>query len=306
MTVLESLQLSTDFLEKKGIESPRLNAELLLSEILKCKRLDLYLKFDQPLKENEVGIYREWIARRGKFEPLQYIIGNVEFYGLPFKVTPNVLIPRPETEILVETVINMINKKSSVIPIPIHRERNLKDFSPALPDRNDKINILDIGTGSGNISISLAKNLDNVEIIAIDISESALSIARENAVANGVEEKIQFISADVKHYMCGNQFDVIVSNPPYVSNEEYPNLQNEILNYEPMIAVTDSNDGLDLYRTIAERAKILLKSNGKIFLEVGKDQSKYVVDILEKNDFVNIYFVKDYQQIDRVVVGELK
>ena len=281
MTVLESLQLSTDFLEKKGIESARLNAELLLSEILKCKRLDLYLKFDQLLKENEVDIYREWIARRGKFEPLQYIIGNVEFYGLPFKVTPDVLIPRPETEILVEEVIKFCKDKTG-------------------------LKILDIGTGSGNIPIALAKNLSDAVVTAIDISENALSIARENAVANGVEEKIHFITADVKNYMSGYQFDILVSNPPYVSKEEYPILQNEIRNYEPMAAVTDSNDGLVFYRTIAERAKILLKSNGKIFLEVGKDQSKYVADILEKNDFINIYFVKDYQQIDRVVVGELK
>jgi release factor glutamine methyltransferase len=281
LTVLESLQLSTDFLDKKGIESSRLNAELLLSEILKCKRLDLYLKFDQPLKENEVDVYREWIARRGKFEPLQYIIGNVEFYGLPFKVTPDVLIPRPETEILVEEVIKFCKGKTA-------------------------LKILDIGTGSGNIPIALVKNLDNLEVTAIDVSEKVLSIAQENAVANGVEENIHFITADVKNYVSDYEFDIIVSNPPYVSKEEYSTLQNEIRNYEPMVAVTDSNDGLDFYRTIAERAKILLKSNGKIFLEVGKDQSKYVTDILEKNDFINIYFVKDYQQIDRVVVGELK
>lgn len=281
MTVLESLQLSTDFLEKKGIESSRLNAELLLSEILKCKRLDLYLKFDQLLKENEVTIYREWITRRGKFEPLQYIIGNVEFYGLPFKVTPDVLIPRPETEILVEEVIKFCKDKTG-------------------------LKILDIGTGSGNIPIALTKYLNDVELTAVDISEKALSIARENAITNGVVERINFITADVKNFMSDYKFDIVVSNPPYVSKEEYPILQNEIKNYEPMVAVTDSSDGLDLYRTIAEKAKILLKSNGKIFLEVGKDQEKFIADILEKNDFINIYFVKDYQQIDRVVVGELK
>jgi release factor glutamine methyltransferase len=281
LTVLESLKLSTDFLEKKGIESPRLNAELLLSEILKCKRLDLYLKFDQPLKENEVDIYREWIARRGKFEPLQYIIGNVEFYGLPFKVTPDVLIPRPETEILVEEVIKFCKNKIG-------------------------LKILDIGTGSGNIPIALAKNLNAAEVTTIDISEKALSIARENAAANGVEEKIHFITEDVKNYLNGYQFDILVSNPPYVSKEEYPILQNEIKNYEPIAAVTDSNDGLVFYRTIAERAKVLLKNNGKIFLEVGKDQAKLVAAIIEQNGFINIYFVKDYQQIDRVVVGELK
>ena len=281
MTVLESLQLSTDFLEKKGIESARLNAELLLAEILKCKRLDLYLKFDQPLKENEVGIYREWISRRGKFEPFQYITGNVEFYGLPFKVTPDVLIPRPETEILVEEVIKYCKNKSG-------------------------LKILDIGTGSGNIPVALAKNLNDADITAIDISENALIIAKENSSINGVVEKIHFIAADINNYTSNHQFDVIISNPPYVSKEEYPTLQKEIINFEPMIAVSDSNDGLDFYRTIAERSKILLKSSGKIFLEVGKDQAKYLADILEKNDFINISFVKDYQQIDRVVVGELK
>ena len=168
------------------------------------------------------------------------------------------------------------------------------------------LKILDIGTGSGNIPIALSKNLNDADVTAIDISEKALSVARENAAANGVEEKIHFITADVKNYMSGHQFDILVSNPPYVSKEEYPILQIEIRNYEPMAAVTDSNDGLVFYRTIAERAKILLKSNGKIFLEVGKDQSKFVADILVKNNFINIYFVKDYQQIDRVVVGELK
>ncbi|MEK6553528.1 MAG: peptide chain release factor N(5)-glutamine methyltransferase, partial [Bacteroidota bacterium] len=202
-------------------------------------------------------------------------------YGLPFKVTPDVLIPRPETEILVEEVIKFCKDKTG-------------------------LKILDIGTGSGNIPIALSKNLNDADVTAIDISEKALSVARENAAANGVEEKIHFITADVKNYMSGHQFDILVSNPPYVSKEEYPILQIEIRNYEPMAAVTDSNDGLVFYRTIAERAKILLKSNGKIFLEVGKDQSKFVADILVKNNFINIYFVKDYQQIDRVVVGELK
>lgn len=303
MTVLESLKLSADFLERKGIESPRLNAELLLADILNCKRLDLYLKFDQPLKEDEVNKYREWISRRGKFEPLQYITGRVEFYGLQFNVTPFVLIPRPETELLVETVLNKLKINISVIS---NEERNLKNFSPALPDQNDKINILDIGTGSGNISISLAKNLSNVEITAIDISEKALSIARDNAAANGVEEKIRFITADVKNYISSYQFDILVSNPPYISKEEYPILQNEIKNYEPKVAVTDSDDGLVFYRTIAERSKSFLKSGGSIFLEIGHGQKEDVEKILSSNGFVNVHFIKDYQQIDRIASGEIK
>jgi release factor glutamine methyltransferase len=279
--VLEVLNRSTEFLDKKGIESPRLNAELLLSEVLNCKRLDLYLRFDKPLKDNEIDKYRDWIARRGKFEPLQYIIGKVEFYGLPFEVTPDVLIPRPETEILVEEIIKRC------------KEKNVKS-------------ILDIGTGSGNIPISIVKNLDDVKITSIDISDKALSIAEKNAMLNGIESRISFINSDIKDYNTDIKFDLIVSNPPYVAAEEFPNLQNEIKNFEPGIAVTDSNDGLYFYRTIAEKSKSLMKKNGDIFLEIGIGRADNVTGILSANDIINIRCIKDLQQIDRVITGELK
>jgi release factor glutamine methyltransferase len=256
------LNKSTEFLEKKGIESPRLNAELLLIEVLKCNRIDLYLRFDKLLKENDIDKYRDWISRRGKFEPLQYITGKVEFYGLPFEVTPDVLIPRPETEIMVEEIIKRC------------KEKNVKS-------------ILDIGTGTGNIPISLIKNTDEVKITSIDISNKALMVAEKNASLNGVESRI-------------------VSNPPYVGALEYPNLQNEIKNYEPGIAVTDSYDGLYFYRLIAEKSKLLLKNGGDIFLEIGIGQAQEVMEILTNNDFINIRCIKDLQQIDRIVTGELK
>lgn len=276
------MKLSTDFLEKRGIESPRLNAELLLAEILNCKRLDLYLKFDQPLKENEVDIYREWISRRGKFEPLQYITGKVEFYGLPFKVTRNVLIPRPETEILVEEVLKYSKEKPG-------------------------LKILDIGTGSGNIPIALAKNLDSAEIFSTDISDKAIEIAKENAILNGVDSKIRFLHSDINHISFNTGFfDLIVSNPPYVSIDEYSTLQKEITNYEPAIALTDNNDGLDFYRLIAERSNSILKRGGKIFMEIEQGQNSAVEKILSSNNFINIHFIKDYQQIDRIVHGELR
>jgi release factor glutamine methyltransferase len=282
LTVLESLKLSTEFLEKKAIESARLNAELLLAEILNCKRLDLYLKFDQPLKEKEVDQYREWISRRGKYEPLQYIIGKVEFFGLQFKVNSNVLIPRPETEILVEEVI--------------------KEYK-------DKVNlrILDIGTGSGNIPIALSKNLTDAEITSIDVSSKALDVAKENAISNGVESKINFILSDINHFTHDTTpFDLIISNPPYISADEYSTLQKEITDYEPSIALTDSNDGLEFYRTIASKSNSLLKSSGKIFLETGQGQFEDVRKILQNYQFHNIEIVKDYQQIERVISGELK
>ena len=275
------LNRSTDFLNKKGIESPRLNAELLLVEVLKCNRIDLYLRFDKPLKDNELVQYRDWISRRGKFEPLQYIIGKVEFYGLPFEVTQDVLIPRPETEILVEEIIKHC------------KEKNVRS-------------ILDIGTGSGNIPVSLIKYLDEVKITSIDISHKALMVAEKNAALNGVESKISFIVSDIKEYKTEIKYDLIVSNPPYVGAAEYPNLQNEIKNYEPGIAVTDSNDGLYFYRTIAEASKSLLKKGGDIFLEIGIGQSEDVIKILTKNDIINIRCLKDLQLIDRVVTGELK
>jgi len=281
LTVLEALNKSTEFLEKKGIESPRLNAELLLIEVLKCNRIDLYLRFDKLLNENDIVIYRDWISRRGKFEPLQYITGKVEFYGLPFEVTPDVLIPRPETEILIEEIIKHC------------KEKNVK-------------NILDIGTGSGNIPISLIKNMDEVKITSIDISTKALMVAEKNASMNGVELKIDFIVSDINDYKPEMKYDLIVSNPPYVGALEYPTLQNEIKNYEPGIAVTDSNDGLNFYRTIAEKSKSLLTKGGDIFLEIGLGQAENVTEILINNDFINICCKKDLQQIDRIITGELK
>ena len=275
------LNRSTDFLDRKGIESPRLNAEILLTEVLKCNRIDLYLRFDKQLKENELDKYRDWISRRGKFEPLQYIIGKVEFYGLPFEVTRDVLIPRPETEILVEEIIKRC------------KEKNVKS-------------ILDIGTGTGNIPISLIKNLDDVKVTSIDISQKALMVAEKNALMNGVESRISFIVCDIQDYKTEMKYDLIVSNPPYVGALEYPDLQYEIKNYEPGIAVTDSNDGFYFYRTIAEKSKLLLKNGGDIFLEIGLGQAEAVSEILTKNDIFNIRSIKDLQQIERIVTGELK
>lgn len=229
-TVLEAINLSTNYLKNKGIDSPRINAELLLAKVLNCKRLDLYLSFDRPLVENELIIYRDFIKRRSKNEPLQYIVGSVEFYGLVFVVNSFVLIPRQETEILVETIIN------------------------ANKDRNN-LKILDVGTGSGIIAICLAKYLNQAQVFAIDSSADALAVAKENAIANGVEEKINFIQHDINidGINLGNDFDIVVSNPPYISNEEYPKLQPELRVYEPRIALTDDSDGFSFLKQLLKR-----------------------------------------------------
>ena len=280
LTVLEAINRSTEFLEKKNIESPRTNAEHLLAHVLKCKRLDLYLAFDRPLKEDETDIYREFIVRRGKREPLQYIIGSVEFFGLEFKVNPSVLIPRPETEVLVEKVLESVNKE-------------------------DSLKILDIGTGSGNIAVSLAKNLSNSTLTAIDISEDAIKVAKENSELNNINGQISFYKIDFVNEQGFNEsnFDLIVSNPPYVSSEDYTELAPELKNHEPKFALTDNNDGLNFYREISKKAKASLNKNGKLFFEVGMGQAEEVKNILLNNGFSAIEIFKDYSNIDRIVKG---
>lgn len=282
LTVLESIKLSTEYLEKKGIESPRVNAELLLAGILNCKRLDLYLRFDQPLKENEKNIYRDFISRRGKFEPLQYILGKTEFYGVEFLVNKNVLIPRQETEILVENICNYNFSKSD-------------------------LRILDIGTGSGILAVLLAKHFQESEITAIDISQDAINVAKENALLSGVEKRITFVKTDILNnseisYLKG--FDLIVSNPPYVSLEEYNTLQKEILLYEPAGAVTDNHNGLTFYKKIVETGEKMLNENGLLFFELGQGQAEDVKTMMETEGYKNINTFKDYLNIDRVICGE--
>ncbi len=280
LTVLESIKLSTEFLQKKGIESPRINAELLLAKILNCKRLDLYLKFDRPLNEEEIKLYREFLSRRSKFEPLQYILGSVEFYGLEFMVDSSVLIPRPETEILVEEIINSVTK-------------------------GDKLKILDIGTGSGIIAVCLAKHLPECKVIAVDSSIEALNTAKKNSDINNTAGMIDFIEWDIQSgsFLPEKDFDIVVSNPPYISAEEFTKLRPELKIYEPKTALTDSADGLSFFRVIALKSKELLKRGGRLFMETGMEQAGEVKEILLSNNYSDIKFKKDYLNIDRVVSG---
>lgn len=282
LTVLEAIKLTANYLESKGIESPRVNAELLLSSILKCKRLDLYLKFDRPLSDDEKNKYREYMSRRANREPVQYIIGEVEFYGLQFKVNKNVLIPRQETETLIDSILNKCRDKS-----------NLK--------------ILDIGTGSGNIAITLAKNLVEPVITAIDISEDALFLAKENTELNDVSDVIKFKHQDIlKDMPVYEHYDLIVSNPPYVELKEYDTIQEEIKTYEPRIAVTDEADGFKYYERICEIGTEHLNPGGHLFLELGHKSKDRVSEIMHKFNYVNIETVNDYLDIPRVIFGEKK
>jgi release factor glutamine methyltransferase len=283
ITVLEAINLSAEYLAKKGIESPRINAELLLANIIGCKRLDLYLAFDRPLSDPELNNYRELIKRRASFEPLQYIVGTIEFYGLEIKVNPSVLIPRPETEVLVEYII-----------------KKLSDIG--------KLDILEIGCGSGNIAISLAFHLKQAKIITTDISEAALKLAEENSSLLGVSDRINFINHNILNDDLDKfpSFDAIVSNPPYVAKDDYSSLQKEIRNFEPRFAVTDESDGLTFYRAISQKAFSQLKSNGFLFFEMAQGQHDEVRIIMMNNNFTNIEVIKDYQNIERIISGEKK
>ncbi|NUM62694.1 MAG: peptide chain release factor N(5)-glutamine methyltransferase [Ignavibacteriaceae bacterium] len=271
ITVLEAIRLSTEYLDKKKIDSPRINAELLLAHIIGCKRLDLYLAFDRPLTEPELNIYRGLIKRRASYEPLQYIIGTVEFYGLVFKVTSSVLIPRPETELLVENIIKELSDK-------------------------EQLNILEIGCGSGNIAISLAYHLKQAQIITTDISDAALNLAKENSQKLGVAERISFIRHNIltDDLLRFSMFDLVVSNPPYVSLQSYSSLQKEIMDFEPRLAVTDESDGLTFYRIISEKVSGNIKKGGKLFFEISHGQCD------------DVEVIKDYQNIERIVFGEFK
>jgi release factor glutamine methyltransferase len=277
MTVLESLKLAKEYLEKYQIENPRLNAELLLSEVLNCKRLELYTNFEKPLKEEEIQMFREYLLRRTKGEPVQYITGKAYFYGFEFIVTPDVLIPRPETELLVEEVIDAFEK-------------------------NESLKIADLCSGSGNIGITLAKFFPNSEVDCIDVSEKAIEIGRLNAEKLNAENvsfyKIDILSDELPQKI----YDVIVSNPPYIPVERKNELQTEVRLYEPEIALF-VNDELKFYRRIIELSERFLKMNGKIFFEIDNEIAHKVYDLMKGKNFSSISIKKDLAKLNRIISG---
>jgi release factor glutamine methyltransferase len=280
--IIDIINWGDAYFKVKDIPESRLNIELLLCAVLQCKRMNLYLNFDKPLIQNELDTLREYVKRRVTREPLQYILGETEFMGLPFKVNSNALIPRPETELLVEEVIK---------------------FAKRIPDKT--LNILDIGSGSGNISISLAKLIPNSFITAIDCSEKALQLSKENAELNKVNEKIDFILSDILNDNFQNmKFDIIVSNPPYISLPEYDDLEPE-LKFEPKNALTDLNDGFCFYRRITTIGKEIIHPGGLTAVEIAYNQSEKVFSLFHDTGYSNIQIIKDYSNIDRIITGTL-
>ena len=284
LTILEILDKTTQFFKQKEIENPRLNAERLLSSLLQIDRVQLYLQYDRLMSKSETEQYREFVRRRAGNEPLQYIIGETEFMGLEFKVTPSVLIPRPETEILVEKILEL---------------RESKNF------KNPKI--WDIGTGSGCIAIALAHFWPECEIIASDISEESLIQAELNASANNVSEQITFLKHDILEDPTDSilPVDIIVSNPPYISLEEFENLGIEIRMFEPRIALTDNSGGFTFYEKIFS-----LIENGTsckfILVELSGTQTEEIINIAENFEHANIQVYKDLNNLSRILQLEIR
>ena len=274
----ELLKRSIEYLQNKGIENPKIDTELIFSEVLKLDRMMLTLSFTRKISQEEKEIIREMLRKRAVEKiPVQYILGYEGFYGRNFKVNKNVLIPRPETELLVEQCIKIAVEKNSKT-------------------------ILDIGTGSGAIAITLAKELPNTKVLACDISEEALEVAKENGKLLEANN-IKFEKSDVFSAVKFKEFDMIVSNPPYIPKEEYETLQVEVKMHEPSLALTDNKDGLYFYKKISREAVDYLKQEGVLAFEVGYNQGEEVRELMEKVGFKNVLVLKDYQNLDRIVIG---
>jgi len=280
VTVLQAIQKSAEFLGKKNVESPRLQTELLLAHLLKMPRMKLYLNFERALTPTETDALREMIKRRGQREPLQHIVGTTSFCGFEMAVNRHALVPRPETELLAELGWNFLVTRHSSL-----------------------VTVLDFGTGTGCIAIALAAKCPNANIIATDISAEALALAKENAARNKVSEQIEFLQGDGFVALSQMQFDLIISNPPYISSAEIETLEPEVRDFDPHAALDGGADGLDFYRKLAAEAKPFLKADGKIILEFGDGQAEVIRKIFENEKWIVEAVKEDYSQRARILIA---
>lgn len=274
-TVLRVLRWTAGYFRERGLDSPRLDAELLLADTLGVDRVGLYLRYDQPLTDEELAAYRRRVARRVKNEPVAYILGKAEFWSLSLKVAPAVLIPRPDTEVLVEE---------------------------ALVRGGDRARVLDVGTGSGAIVLALASERPDWSFAALDLSQEALQIAQENARRHEMDGRISFVHGDLAHLPEG-PFDLIVANPPYVPRGELAGLMADVRDYEPVQALDGGEDGLDAYRALAAQAISRLAPGGCLLVEIGARQQNDVGRLFEEAGLVDVATRTDYAGIERVVSG---
>jgi len=282
-TIRDVLVGAVDALKKSGIPTPRLDAEVLLSRLLGVGRTKLFVLSNTNLPDERVEDFQRFIDRRRRGEPVAYIVGSKEFWSLPFEVTPDVLIPRPETEILVEEVL-----------------RTCRTFSLDEPD------IIEVGTGSGAVSVALARELPGARIVATDISPGALEVAERNASLNGVRERISFLCGDLFGPISG-KFDIITSNPPYIPEAGFSRLPLGVRGFEPFVALVGGPEGTEFQKLLIKEAPGCLKERGWLLMEIGDGQEKQVEDLLRTEGvYCDVGFTADYAGLLRVVRARRK
>ena len=274
--IIDVINWGVDYFENKSLENPRLEIEIFLQHILDCKKIDLYINFENEVSSHDLNKLKGYIKRRLENEPSQYIVGKSNFYGRNFNVDNNVLIPRPETEILINACIEFLSMK-------------------------DNPEIIDIGTGSGCIGITLAKEIPSSNVIAIDCSEEALAVAEKNAKNIGIKN-IDFVKSDFLKQTIDLRADLLVSNPPYISKEDISTLMADVKEYEPSKALTDNSDGLEFYRVFSKKFDPMIKIDGALIVEVGKDKHPLKAKkIFEQSGHANIEMINDYNGDIRVL-----
>ena len=277
MTVLEVLQASSEFLKKREIDNPRLNAEHLIAHVLQLTRMELYLQFERQLGEPQLDELRSLIRRRGQGEPLQHLLGTVEFSGHIFKSDKRAMVPRPETEELVELLI----------------------ADCGLRIANGRI--MDVGTGSGAIALSLAARFPEAHVVAVDISREALTLARENAAALGLSERVEFLDSDLLEKIT-ESFDLIVANLPYIAMQDRTTLSREVL-HDPESALFGGDRGDEIIRRLIEQAPSHLRENGLLALEIGLNQAEELIGFLRQKNYKDIEAKRDYSGIPRFLLA---
>ena len=279
MKVLEAIKSGSKLLKEKSIPTFILDSELLLSKCLNKSREEMLINLEQKINKRALEDFKEFLVRRSKSEPIAYLLGAKEFWSKSFFVNKNTLIPRPETELLVEKLSTFFKEK--------------------------RITILDIGTGTGCIIVSLVSELKNSSGTAVDISNNAIKVAKKNAQRFNLSDRIKFLNKSFED-LYGKKFDLIVSNPPYIRRSDIKNLSDDIKNYEPRMALDGGNDGLDLIKKVIYKSKKILKINGTLALEIGNEQINKVSKILIDSKFRIKWVIKDYKHKMRCVFAELR
>jgi release factor glutamine methyltransferase len=286
-TIQKLLSWVTEYFTGKGVDSPRLNTEWLLSYALGLKRIELYTQFGKVVGQEQLSQLHELVKRAGAHEPIAYLTGKKEFYSLEFEITKDCLIPRPETELLVERAIEFL------------RMRNGEQF------------VCDLCTGSGCVAVAIARNFANCRFVATDISDAALAVAEKNVAKHGLMNRIKLLQGDLFEPVIAGlgpaKFDLIVCNPPYVSEPDYEKLARNVKDFEPKSALTAGQDGLDIIKKIIADANRHLKPAGTLMFEIGNEQGNTVHKLLETAGyFGDVKIEKDYSNLDRVAIAVMK